>query len=207
MTYILVHGSGHKATSWNETISHMEGDKKILCPELSSILCGKEASYTNLYASFTEYCNRIDGRINLCGLSLGGILSLNYALDFPDKVNTLVLIATPHKTPKISFTIQHMISNFLPKSIFENMAFSKKDNYILGSSMKKLDFSIKVRNIKCPSLIICGKKDGAFIKSAHFLAENINTAKLILMENAGHVVNEENPKALAKALDDYYLRT
>ncbi|WP_310603972.1 alpha/beta fold hydrolase [Anaerosporobacter sp.] len=204
MKKILIHGSGHKVTSWNETISYMESNKDIVCPNLSSILEGKEANYTNLYSSFTEFCDKIDGRINLCGISLGGILALNYALDFPDKVNTLVLIGTPHKIPKLIFSIQNIIFKFLPKSVFDNMEFSKKDIFTLGNSMKKLDFSNKVHNIKCPTLIICGKKDNANIKSAYYLSENIKNAELSIIENAGHVVNEENPEALAKILDDYY---
>ena len=78
---ILVHGSGHKAESWDKTLSHMQNNGDIMCPSLASILEGKEASYENLYASFANYCGRVDGQIHLCGLSLGGILALNYALD------------------------------------------------------------------------------------------------------------------------------
>ncbi|MCL2569533.1 MAG: alpha/beta hydrolase [Oscillospiraceae bacterium] len=183
----------------------MEGGKEILCPNLSAILNGKEASYANLYASFIEYCDKIDGQIHLCGLSLGGILALHYALDFPEKVNTLVLIGTPHRIPKITFGIQNMLFRVLPKSVFEKMAFSKKDMFIFGDSIKNLDFSDRVQHITCPTLIICGEKDGAhFRKAARFLAENIKTAELRILDNTGHVVNEENPRALAKELDEYY---
>ena len=94
---ILVHGSGHKVASWDKTLSYMQDNGDIMCPSLVSILEGKEASYENLYASFADYCGRVDGQVHLCGLSLGGILALNYALDFPEKVKTLVLIGTPHK--------------------------------------------------------------------------------------------------------------
>lgn len=204
MKKILIHGSGHKAESWNETIKYMKDNEDILCPNLFSILNGKEASYHNLYSSFAEYCNKINGKIDLCGISLGGILALNYALDFPDKVKSLVLIGTPHKVPKVMFSIQNIIFRFLPKSIFDNMAFGKKDTFILGNSMKKLDFSDKVKNIKCPTLIICGEKDSANIKSAYYLSENIKDAKLEIIKDIGHVVNEENPKELAKILDEYY---
>lgn len=204
MKKIFIHGSGHKAASWNETISYMENNKDILCPNLSSILNGREANYTNLYSSFTEYCSKINGQINICGISLGGILALNYALDFPDKVKTLVLIGTPHKIPKVIFSIQNMIFRFIPKSFFENMEFSKKDIFILGNSMKKLDFSDRVQNIKLQTLIICGKKDKANIKSAYYLNKNIKKSKLKIIENTGHIVNEESPKILAKVLDEYY---
>ena len=205
-TKIFVHGSGHKATSWEKTISYMTNNEDIVCPNLSSILEGKEASYENLYSSFVKYCNEFDGQIHLCGLSLGGILALNFALDFPQKVKTLVLIGTPYKVPKVAFRFQNIIFRFLPKSIFETMAFDKKNTFALGDTMKNLDFSDRVKNIKCPTLILCGKKDSANMESADYLSQNIRSAELKIIENTGHVVNEENPKALADILNEYYLQ-
>ena len=92
----------------------------------------------------------------------------------------------------------------MPQSIFDNMAFNKKDTFILGKSMKKLDFSNKVQEIKCPTLIVGGEKDSANIKSAYYLSENIKNAKLKIIENTGHVVNEEKPQILAKVLEKFY---
>ena len=207
MKTIFIHGSGHKSTSWNETISHMEYNRDILCPDLSAILNGKEACYKNLYSSFREYCNNNDGQINLCGISLGGILALHYTLDFPDKVKSLVLIGTPHKIPRVIFGIQNIIFRLLPRSMFENMAFNKKDTFILGNSMRALDFSDSINSIKCPTLLICGKKDSANIKSAYYFHQNIQNAKLEIIENTGHVVNEENPLLLAQILNKYYNKT
>ena len=204
MKKILIHGSGHKATSWNGVISYIENNNDILCPDLSLILNGKEASYYNLYSSFVDYCNRIDGEIDLCGLSLGGILAFNYALDFPEKVKSLILIGTPYKVPKVMFRIQNIIFKFLPKSLFETMAFNKKDTFILGSSMKNLDFSNRVKDIQCPTLIICGEKDSANIKSAYYLSENIKNSQLKIVEGAGHILNEEKPRELSLLINDFW---
>ena len=158
----------------------------------------------NLYSSFVEYCNKTEEKIDLCGLSLGGILALNFAIDYPEKVKSLVLIGTPHNVPKIMFSIQNIIFKFLPKRLFETMAFNKKDTFILGKTMKNLDFSDRVQNIKCPTLVICGEKDNANIKSAYYLAENIENAKLEIMKNTGHIINEESPKELAKTLTEFW---
>lgn len=174
-----------------------------MTPDLSIILNGKEASYSNLYSQFVEYCNKIDGKLILCGLSLGGILALNYALDFPEKVNSLILIGTPYKVPKVMFRIQNIIFKFLPKSLFESMAFNQKDTFILGDSMKDLDFSNDIKNIKCKTLIICGKKDKANIKSAYYLSENIENSRLKIMNNTGHIVNEEIPDELAIVINNF----
>ena len=204
MEKILIHGSGHKATSWNGVISYIENNNDILCPDLSLILNGKEASYYNLYSSFVDYCNKIDGEIDLCGLSLGGILAFNYALDFPEKVKSLILIGTPYKVPKVMFRIQNIIFKFLPKSLFENMAFNKRDTFILGSSMKNLDFSNRVKDIQCPTLIICGEKDSANIKSAYYLSQNIKNSQLKIVEGAGHILNEEKPRELSLLINDFW---
>lgn len=201
---IFVHGSGQKAASWKKTISYMTDGEDILCPELSSILQGREASYGNLYSSFIEYCSGTDGQIHLCGLSLGGILALNYALDFPEKVKTLVLIGTPHKIPKTMLGIQNIIFRFLPKSVFETMAFDKKNTFILGNSMKDLDFIKRAKAIRCPALVICGRKDRVNMESALFLSRQMKHAELEIMDNTGHVVNEENPRELARILTKYY---
>ena len=75
---------------------------------------------------------------------------------------------------------------------------------VLGNSMKKLDFSGRVRGMRCPVLIICGEKDRSNIRSAQYLSQNIPGAELQLIEHTGHVVNEENPKALAERLNKFY---
>lgn len=71
------------------------------------------------------------------------------------------------------------------------MAFDKKDTFALGNTMKNLDFSDAVKNIQCPTLILCGEKDGANMKSAALFGAKHSRRKTKNLENAGHVVNEE----------------
>lgn len=201
---ILIHGSGHKAASWNETVSRLDCRKDVLCPELSSLLMGKEASYPNLRAAFGAYCAQAGGPVHLCGLSLGGILALDYTLEHPEAVKTLVLIGTPHKIPKAAFALQNVVFRLLPQSTFASMAFDKKNTFALGNSMRDLDFSGRVSAVQCPTLILCGEKDRANILSAQFLSQNIKGAQLQLITQTGHVVNEENPGALAERLNEFY---
>ena len=202
----FVHGSGHKAASWKETIAYLNHPEDIFCPELSTILDGREANYSNLRTAFEMCCAQAGGPVHLCGLSLGGILALDYALEHPEDVKTLVLIGTPHKVPKGAFALQNVVFRLLPKSMFTSMAFDKKDTFALGNTMKDLDFSDRVCEIRCPTLILCGEKDRANLKSAHFLAAHIPGAELRVLENTGHVVNEESPKVLAERLNDFYAR-
>lgn len=56
MTKIFLHGSGHQAASWRETIAQMPEGAEILRPNLAALLEGKPARFDNLSASFAEYC-------------------------------------------------------------------------------------------------------------------------------------------------------
>lgn len=204
MKTIFIHGFGHRAASWDETISHMKSSQDILCPDLPSLLRGREATYQTLYASFAEDCDRLGEPLHLCGLSLGGILALHYASEHPEQVSSLVLIGTPHQIPKAALALQTVIFRLLPTSAFQTMAFSKQDTLALSSSMRELELSGLSQNIQCPTLILCGEKDRANLKSARFFSRSIANAALAVVDGAGHALNEDAPQALARLLDDFY---
>ena len=85
-----------------------------------------------------------------------------------------MLIGTPHKVPKVAFALQNVVFRLLPKSAFASMAFDKRDTFALGNSMKDLDFSGRLGELRRPTLILCGEKDGANLKSAAVLAGHIS---------------------------------
>ena len=77
---ILLHGSGHRAASWDKTVSYLKNREEALCPELAALLSGRAAGYPELYAAVARYCDSIGGPVRLCrpkrGLSLSAPLRL-----------------------------------------------------------------------------------------------------------------------------------
>ena len=129
---------------------------------------------------------------------------MEYALENPEKVQKLMLIATPHKVPKLVFTIQNIVLRFLPFSLFKDMAFNKKDTLALGKSMKDLNFTNRVSKLKNETCVVCGQKDKTNLKSAYYLKEHIKSAKLIIVEGAGHVLNEKVPEKVAGVINGFF---
>lgn len=206
MKHILIHGLGQNASSWNKTISYMMEQDNIICPELSLFLKEKDASYSNLYKAFSEYCDNISEPLNLCGLSLGAVLALNYVIDNPKKVNSLVLIAAQYEMPKTLLKLQNIIFKFIPQKSFNNMGMSKNDFIKLTSSMMNLNFNEGLNNISCPVLLICGEKDSPNKKATRSLYESILKAEMTFIKDSKHEVNNDNPKELAKILNDFQHR-
>ncbi len=203
MKKIFVHGLGQEPSSWDKTISYMKNTENIVCPNLAEMLPEDDNSYESLYGGFAEYCNNFNENLDICGLSLGGVLAINYALEFPQKVNSLVLIAPQYKMPEKLLKFQNMIFKFLPGSKFSGTGLKKKQFIELCSSMMKLDFSDDAEKISCPVLIICGEKDGANKKASIGLSEKIKNPELFIIKNSGHEVNIDAPKQLAELLDKF----
>lgn len=195
MTYILIHGLGQDSNSWNK-VEYYLTSCNIKAKVLNLFKISKGKLFNNLYNDFEKYCNNFNDKLNLCGLSLGGILALEYTKKFSNKVHSLIIIGVPYKIPKFLFSLQNIIFKFLPNNNFEKIGTTKKDFCLLVNSMKTIDIIKNIANIKCKTLILCGNKDKANLKSIKFLGENIKNSRVELINNSKHEVNIDNPQEL-----------
>lgn len=202
MKYILLHGMGQNASSWDKTISFLSNTTETVCPELSDFFTKGNCYYSKMYSSFCEYCNNFSEPLNLCGLSLGAVLALNYAIDFPQRVQSLILIAPQYDMPKFLLKVQNILFRFMPESQFKDIGLTKRDFVTLTNSMADMDFTSGLENVSCPVLVLCGEKDNVNKKVAIKIAEKLSKAKFDTIANSGHEVNIDNPKGLAKAIEE-----
>ena len=201
MKYILLHGMGQNASSWDKTISYLPDATETVCPELSNFFSEDNCNYNKMYSSFCRYCNSFSEPLNLCGLSLGAVLALNYAIDFPQKVSSLILIAPQYNMPKFLLKVQNVLFKFMPESQFKDIGLKKKDFITLTNSMVDMDFTSSLNKINSPVIVICGEKDNVNKKAAIKLAKELPNAKFSTIDNSGHEVNVDNPQGLANAME------
>lgn len=204
MKQIYVHGLGQTSESWEKTIIGLKNKAHIVCPDLADLIQTGEVSYKRLYLAFAELCNQSGKPIALCGLSLGGVLALNYAIDYPDRVHSLVLIAPQYKMPKRLLRFQNIVFHFMPKSAFQSTGFKKADFIELCQSMMELDFSKSISKITCPVLVVYGEKDSANKKAAIELNGLLRNGTLKEISHSGHEVNIDAPEELSKLLHTFY---
>lgn len=203
MNQVFIHGLGQTPDSWKQTLSYFPNNDNCICPDLVKMAQGKEVTYSTLYSAFSEEFGQYDAPLNLCGLSLGGVLALNYAIEHPEKTNSLILIAAQYKMPKNLLRFQNTIFRLMPKSMFQEIGFGKSDFITLCKTMSELDFSKQITQISCPVLIICGEKDTANKKVASEMADLIENSELTIIEKSGHEVNVEAPEKLAEVIQGF----
>lgn len=204
MKQIYLHGLGQNPDSWSKVIEQLEAAEHSMCPDLSELVQGQDTTYQNLYAAFSAMCDEIEVDICLCGLSLGGVLALNYAIEHPEKIKGLVLIATQYKMPKKLLRVQNAIFRFMPKSMFQQTGFGKSDFLKLCNTMMELDFSDSIYNVSCPTLVIYGEKDRANKNASIELANMLIDAELQVFNGVGHEINIEAPDKLEETLRVFF---
>ena len=202
MRNILIHGLGQDNKAWNNTILQLNHNN-VTSPNLFDLDKSNNKSYKSLYKAFADFCNNQNEMLNLCGLSLGGLLALDFVKEYPEKVNSIIIIGTPYKIPKILFKIQSVIFHIMPKRTFEKMCCSKRDFITLVSSMSNLNITKDLETISCKSLIVCGSKDNINMASAKTLNKCIANSEFKIISNSSHEVNIDNPKELSNVIYDF----
>lgn len=202
MKHIFIHGLGQTPASWDKTINAL-GIEDCVCPDLSALVRDTDKTYQSLYSAFAACCNDFNDDVALYGLSLGAVLALNYAIDNPEKVKSLILIAPQYKMPKGMLRFQNIIFRFMPKSMFKEIGFAKNDYIALCRSMMDLDFSGLLHKIECRTLVLHGEKDGANKRAATEIAAKIKNAALQVVVGSNHEVNVDAPEGLAQIIHTF----
>lgn len=204
MRTIFVHGLGQTSACWQSTLSYLPKHIVSTCPNLFELCPRDTMSYEKLYATFVAYCEKFAQPINLCGISLGAILALNYTIDYPKRVKSLVFIAGQFKMPKILLLSQKILFHMLPNKYFHKSGLDKQVMIRLSSSMMELDFSKELTQISCPVLAVCGTKDWVNQKTARTLTDHLKNARYQFIDGVGHEVNQQAPQSLAEIITVFY---
>jgi pimeloyl-ACP methyl ester carboxylesterase len=209
---IFIHGSGGDSNTWQNQFK-MSNDYSIIALDLPSH--GKSEKFDNL--SLDLYVDVLKTLVNslnyerifVCGHSLGGAIIQSYYFLYPSDLTALILMSTGAKlrvSPAILESLKKDYEVYLKN--LNNVAFSKNttNNIIeeyqdksssIGAEVTYQDFKIcdnfdtleKTNLINAPCLIICGIDDKLTpVKYSRYFNEKIGNSKLVLVEDAGHMV-------------------
>lgn len=196
---VFLHGLGQNAASWQRTLEAM-GCADAVCPDLTA----NAQDFETLYRALCAAAERWEEPLELCGLSLGAMLALQFAIDHPQRVRRLALIAPQVKPPRLLLALQNAAFHLMPERAFAETGLGKRDCIRLCASMARLDFGKCLGRVACRTLVICGENDRTNRRAARQAAAGIGQAELALVSGAGHEVNVDAPQALAGLLAPFF---
>lgn len=99
---VLIHGLGLTCRTWDDFIPALAADYHVilydLCGHGESDLPQETPSLTVLAAQLNELLIHLEIRqAHLIGFSLGGMINRRMAMDYPDKIASLVILNSPHE--------------------------------------------------------------------------------------------------------------
>jgi pimeloyl-ACP methyl ester carboxylesterase len=199
MKTVLLHGLGQTAQDWNAVVRQMKSSN-VDCPELFSFM-ESDISYSEILSNLEQQYADTAEPLRICGLSMGAILALDFAIRHRDKVDSLVLIGAQYKVPTWLIDFQTILFCCMPHKAFDRMNISKNDMIRLAHSMRSLDFTSQLCGITCPVSVVCGKKDRANLKASEKLKELLPQAALHVIPDAGHEINKYAPDVIVAILN------
>ena len=153
------------------------------------------------------------------GLSLGGYMSLAFAATYPQRVRALLIIDTgPGYTSDTARdgwnanaekTAQRWERDGLSKLAnggAETRTSPHRDATGLARAARGMLAQVNARvinalpDIKAPSLIIVGADDAPFLAASDYMAAKIPGAVKVVIPNAGHAANIDQPQAFNAAV-------
>jgi pimeloyl-ACP methyl ester carboxylesterase len=156
----------------------------------------------------------------IVGHSMGGAIAMTLALDF-GRVTGAVLVGTGARLRVAPAILEGIPSNFERSvELITRFAWSQGayptlielgkqalldtgPDVLLGdlTGCDRFDVMEKLGEIKVPTLVISSSADQLTpVKYGRFLAEHIPDARLVVIENAGHMVMLEQPNEVAEAV-------
>ncbi len=201
MKLLLIHGLGQSGIEWKFVRNQLDRfGIQTSVPALYDLVGKKTMTFENLLQSFEHYCALQNDELILCGISLGGILAIEYAKRNPDKVAGLILISMPYKIPKVAFSLQNIVFRMAPVKFFQSMKMGKEQCLSLLDSMKELKISENLETLFMNTLLIYGEKDKINQKGMIEMQARIPYAQLKIIPKAGHEVNKDQPNYLANKI-------
>ena len=217
---VFVHGAGGDKSQW-EYQRDFFADKKFGIITIS--LPGHGDSSPDNTASIGSYANNLKNFLSkydaknfiLLGHSMGGAITLQFTIDFPDYPPKLIVLLGTGAKLNVAPVFFDLIQSDFKKAIKMMTDFSysdktelsiKEKNYevitnngskILLEDLKacsQFDMREDLNKIEVPALIICGEEDQMMpLKYSQYLRNNIKESQLFIIPDVGHFPFQERP--------------
>jgi len=239
---LLLHGLGGDHTVWNTVVPRLLPDHHVMAPDLR----GHGRSHVERDATFrfsdfeSDLTKLLDtagvDSAHVVGLSAGGFLALQLAVDTPRRVRSLVVVGsaghcdahtravaerwaeTFQSEGYDAYVLRLLKDLFYPDWIEGHLEFADqirearedwdpRGAVAWGATLKGFDLRGPLGHLVMPTLVVHGVDDQV-IDPAHgrLLRQTIRGAELKLLRDTGHMVPIERPEETAQLIREWVAR-
>lgn len=231
---IFLHGASWDMRQWERQIAHFASSYRVIALDArghgrSTLPPGKvppDVFWQDVVAMMDFL--RIPKAI-LCGLSMGGHVAIQVAINAGERVERIILIGAVctnqfNNYEKIILPINRFSLRLMPMSWIawsisvgmgsfnpEAKAYVRK---VVGSldhdafnrvwkAVTSMESRDGLSKITCPALILTGDHDSMTRRQQQYLHEHILNSTLVTIKNAHHGTNLDNPEQVEKEIEKF----
>ena len=215
-TFVLIHGFGGQAEQWHYQLQNFALENRVVAPDLRGHgLSDAPSSGYNMEQIVNDIETaltllKVKGKFVLVGHSFGGAIVTEYALKNPDRVERLVIIATPGEFRlqplwalglSLPNWLLRIVGRFTRNWLAAPPAVLKKFYY---QNMFKWVGWDRFRLLDVPTLVIRGNRDLVFERDRFArVTESIPGAEEVDIPASGHLVMLERREAVNRAIERF----
>lgn len=225
---VLLHGLGSQGRDWAPQIDALKEHYQVITMDCrghgESPASQQALSMSDLAADVNEVLQELKiEAANIIGFSLGGMMAFQFAVEFPAKTHSLIVInsgpgpVTPSKHARrivafrklvirifgLQFLAKLLARNLFPNesqkplvgAFLQSISLVDKQTYlsILGA-IRDFDVSARLSQIICPVLVITADQDYTPVSSKRAYSEKLADSRLIVIENSRHATPLDQPE-------------
>ena len=227
-TLCLVHGAGGNTHAWIRQLEGLADVARVVALDLpghgesEGEGCRRIEDYARVVRGFIRAAGL--GPVVLGGHSMGGGVAQTVALEHPELLAGLVLVGTGARLRVLPRVFELLASDYADGCAFVTaMALSAAASQALKDGARAamlgtrpqvtigdfaacdaFDVMARIGAIRARALAICGEEDQLTPpRYAEFLAAKIPGARLLLVEEAGHFVQLEQPEIVNAGIREF----
>ena len=234
---LLIHGLGSSTRDWEEQVPVFSQKYQVIIIDLrghGKTDKPKEPYSIPMFAEdIAELMKSLDiNQVNALGISLGGSIAFQFAIDYPEMVKSLVIVNTGVEFKLDSFKARY---NFFMRKFIVSLVGMKKMGEVLAprlfikpeqedlrqklierwaendkkaylnalKSLKGWTAKDRIHTINCPTLVISSDEDYTPVSVKEEYTALIPKGKVVVIDDARHAVTMEKPNQFNKIVMEF----
>jgi len=224
---LLTHGFGASQAMWAPNLDALGADRRIITWDLpghgASVVGPGELTHDRCIADMLGLLDALGAsRAVVGGMSLGGFLSLLFCARHPDRVAALLLVDTgpgfrddmarDEWNAWVAALADELDSRGL--AALSQSPESAAAHHVAGAAglaaaarailvQRDAEVFQSLGQVSVPTLIVVGAEDDRFLAAAEAMARRISGAEKVLIEDAGHAANMDQPVEFNLAVSEF----